>query len=341
MAVLLITLASACAGGGAAVPDAAPDDAVVAVQAAPVTDTALARAVVAAGTVAPRDEVTLAFKVGGPIATLAVDEGDLVRAGQRLAAIALDETDAAMAQARAGAEKAERDLARARRLYADSVVTLAQLQDAETAARIARAGMRAAALNRRYAEIVAPFVGVVLRRSADAGQIAAAGVPVIVLGSRGRGEVVRVSLSDRDAAAIRLGDPATVRFAALTGAPIDGVVSRIGAAADPSTGTFGAEIAVRGAGRLMAGMVGEAAIRPRRGVPTRLVPLAAVLEADGMAGSVFALSDDGRHAQRRSVRLGEIDGGAVAVLAGLDGVTRVVTGGAAYLADRAAVRVTP
>jgi RND family efflux transporter MFP subunit len=340
-AVLLLTLASACARGGAAVPDAAPAEAAVTVQAAQVTDTALARPVVAAGTVAPRDEVTLAFKVGGPIATLGVDEGESVRAGQRLATLALDETDAALARSDAGAEKAERDLARARRLYADSVVTLAQLEDAETAARIARAGVRAAALDRRYAEIVAPFDGVVLRRSADPGQIAAAGAPVLVLGSRGRGEVVRVSLSDRDAAAIRLGDPATVRFTALAGAEVEGMVSRIAAAADPATGTFGVEIAVRGAGSLMTGMVGEAAIRPRRAVRTRLVPLAALVEADGATGAVFALSADGRHAERRTVRLGAIDGGAVAVLGGLDGVARVVTGGAAYLADRAAVRVTP
>jgi multidrug efflux pump subunit AcrA (membrane-fusion protein) len=91
----------------------------------------------------------------------------------------------------------------------------------------------------------------------------------------------------------------------------------------------------------MIGMVGEAAVRPRRAVRTRLVPLAAVVEADGATGAVFALSADGRHAERRSVRLGAIDGGAVAVLGGLDGVARVVTGGAAYLADRAAVRVTP
>lgn len=340
-AALLAPIAAACGRGAAASPETAGPAAPVPVQAAAVTDTTVARPVVAAGTVAPRDEVTLAFKVGGPIATLAVDEGDAVRVGQRLATLALDETDAALAQSAAAAEKAERDLGRARRLHADSVVTRAQLEDAETAARIARAGVRAAALNRRYAVITAPFDGVVLRRAADAGQIAAAGAPVLVLGSRARGDVLRVALADRDAATVRLGDPATVRLAALAGGPLVGEVVRVAAAADAATGTFEVEVAVRAGQPLMAGMVGEAAIRPRRGVPLRLVPLAAVLEADGASGAVYALSPDGRRAERRTVRLGGIDGGHVAVLAGLDGVARVVTGGASYLADSASVRVTP
>src|SRR5215218_3340520 len=116
LAAALAPALAACTRGAAA--PAPPAAAPVAVHAAPVTDTALARPVVAAGTVAPLDEVTLAFKVGGPIASLTVHEGDAVRAGQVLATLALDETDAALVQTSAAAEKAERDLGRARRLYA-------------------------------------------------------------------------------------------------------------------------------------------------------------------------------------------------------------------------------
>lgn len=311
------------------------------VHAEPVTDTVMARRVVAAGTVAAHDEVTLGFKVGGAIAALRVDEGDVVRAGQSLATLALDETDAAVAQARAAAAKAERDLGRAERLYRDSVVTLAQRQDAETAVQIARAGVRAASLNRRYAEIVAPFDGVVLARKADAGQIVAPGGPVLVVGSRGRGTIVRVAVTDRDAMALRIGDAATVRFDALAGATVPATVTRLAARADAATGTFLAELTTRGGPVLLSGMVGEAHIDAGRGVRSQRVPLAAVLEADGERGTVFVLSADGRRAQRRQVRLGEIDGSSVAVLSGLDGVERVITGGASYLADNVSVRVTP
>ena len=340
-AILLAAAGAACAGTGDARPSDGAADAPIAVQDAPVTDTTLARPIVAAGAVAARDEVALAFTTGGPIATLTVDEGDVVRAGQTLATLALDKTDATMTQARAAATKAERDVARARRLHADSVVTLAQLEDAETAVQIARAGVQAAALDRRHARIVAPFDGVVLSRSADAGQIVAGGAPVLSVGSRGGGTLVRVSVTDRDVSAIQLGDPATVRFDAFGGATVQGTVARIAAAADAGTGTYLVEIALRDGPALRSGMVGAAAIRPRQGVPTKLVPLAAVLEADGTAGTVYVLSADGRQAERRRVRLGAIDGARVAVLAGLDGVSRVVTGGATYLPERASVQVTP
>jgi RND family efflux transporter MFP subunit len=339
--ILLAAAGAACAGSGDARPVDGAADAPIAVQVAPVTDTTLARPIVVAGTVAAREEVTLAFTTGGPLATLTVDEGDVVRAGQTLATLAVDKTEATVTQTRAAAEKAERDVARARRLHADSVVTLAQLEDAETAVQVARAGLRAAALDRRYARIVAPFDGVVLSRSADVGQIVAGGAPVLSVGSRGGGVLVRASVTDRDVSAIQLGDPAMVRFDAIGGADVQGNVVRIAAAADAATGTYLVEIALRGGPALRNGMIGAAAIRPRQGVPTKLVPLAAVLEADGAAGTVYALSTDGRQAERRRVRLGAIDGARVAVLAGLDDVSRVVTGGAAYLPERARVRVTP
>ena len=118
----LTTLAlSGCRGGEAQEIDEMGSRQPVAVRAVRVTNTMLARPIVTDGTVAPKDEIALSFKVGGVIARIAVDAGDAVRAGQVLAAVDLQEIDATLAKARSGAQKAERDLARARRLYADSV----------------------------------------------------------------------------------------------------------------------------------------------------------------------------------------------------------------------------
>ena len=80
------------------------------------------------------------------ISRIAVDAGATVAAGQLLAALDPREIDAAVTRAESAAEKAERDLARARRLYTDSVFTLSQFQDAETGGRFASvhdAGSRA------------------------------------------------------------------------------------------------------------------------------------------------------------------------------------------------------
>ncbi len=331
----------ACARSGAEAPATVVDQVAV-VRAAWITDTVLARPIVATGTVAPADEAALGFKIGGVIERIGVDAGDLVRAGQMLATLDLREIDAGLAKARSGEAKAERDLARARRLYTDSVVTLAQLQDAETAAELARADLETVAVNRRYAVIVAPASGVVLRRAAEPGENIEAGATVLVVGSSGagRGNVLEIGLADRDAVSVRKGDPAVARFDALPGREFAGRVARIGAAADPLTGTYEVEIALDGDG-LAAGLVGRAEIRPARGAPATLVPIEAVLEADGAEATVYALSADGKRAERRRVTVAFIAGSRVAVAGGLEGATRVLTDGAAYLDDGAAVRVAP
>jgi membrane fusion protein, multidrug efflux system len=331
-----------CASNGAEEPAIVVDQAAV-VRAAPVIDTVLARPIVATGTVAPADEIALGFKIGGVIARIAVDAGDPVRAGQTLAALDLREIDASLAKARSGAAKAERDLVRARRLYADSVVTLAQHQDAETAAELARADLEAAAFNRRYAVIVAPANGVVLRRSAEPGENISAGATVLVVGSRGAGRnnVLEIGLADRDAVSVRKGDPAVGRFDALPGRAFVGRVTRIGAAADPVTGTYEVEIGLDDSGALAAGLVGRVEIRPARGAPATLVPIEAVLEADGADATVYTLSADGKRAERRRVTVAFIEGSRVAVTGGLEGASRVLTDGAAYLDDGAAVRLAP
>jgi RND family efflux transporter MFP subunit len=339
MISVLALAALACGGDGQAAEENA--SAPVAVRSAPVTSAVLARPIVSAGTVTPRDEISLSFTIGGVIERIAVDAGDVVRAGQLLATLDLREINAGLTKARSAAEKAERDLARTRRLYADSVVTLAQMQDAETAAEIARADRDAAAFNRRYSVIVAPANGSILRRAAEPGETVTPGSTILILGSRARGTVVEVGLPDRDAAVVREGDLAVARFDAIPDMEFRGRVVQIAAAADAGTGTYTVEVSLEEAGDLAAGLVGQVEIKPSRGAPTTLVPIEAVLEADGGQATVYALSSDGTRAERRRVTVAFIDGDRVAVARGLEGVTAVLTDGAAYVDEGTVVRVSP
>jgi membrane fusion protein, multidrug efflux system len=338
VSILLLSLALAgCSRGRASAP---PDREPVAVRLAPVTVERIARPVTATGTLGPKEAVTLSFKIGGVIGRILVDEGQAVRAGDTLAALDLSEIDAGVTRARSAAEKAERDLVRARRLYADSVATLEQTQNAETGYDVARAELETATFNRRYAVIVAPAAGVILGRSAEPGELVGPGAPILTLGSRSRGVVVRAALADRDVVRLRRGDTAEVRFDALPDRPFAGTVTEIAAAADPLTGTYRVEVALPPAG-LASGLVGHVEFRPGATQPLALVPVEAVLEGDGSHATVFALSADGRRAERRAVTIAFLAGDRVAVLSGLEGVHAVVTDGAAYLDDGAVVRVQP
>ena len=337
MLVFPLVLA-ACGRGRAGAP--ASHDA-ISVRLAPVTVQSVAQPITATGVLGPKTEVPLSFKIGGVIGRILVDEGQSVRAGDTLALLELSEIDAGVARSRSAAEKGDRDLARARRLYNDSVATLEQVQNAQTGRDVAAAELATAAFNRRYAEIVAPAPGVILRRSAEPGQLVSPGTSILVLGSRSRGVVLRAALADRDIVRVHGRDHAIVRFDALPDARLEGTVTEIAAAADPFTGTYRVEVTLPGAAGLASGLVGEVEIRPRAATPVSLVPLDAVLEADGSRATVFTLAPDGQHAVRRTVRIAFLAGDRIAVLSGLEGVTSVVTDGAAYLDDGSAVRVQP
>ncbi len=339
--LLLLALAFGAAGCSTGGAQTRPAEQAVPVRIVSVALDRVAVPVTATGTFGSKEDVTLSFKVGGVVARVLVDEGQQVRAGQLLASLDFGEIDPGVTRARAAADKAGRDLARAQRLYADSVATREQVENAETARDAAKAELDAALFNRRHAEITAPADGVILRRQAEPDELVEAGATILTLGSRARGQVVRAWLADRDVVRIHRGDPATVRFDAVADRAFEGRVTEIAAGADPMTGTYRVEVSLDGSRVLTSGLVGAVEIRPAADQTVTLVPSESVLEADGSHGVVYTLAPDGRSAVRRTVTLAFLAGDRVAIAAGLEGAKSVITDGAAYLDDGRPVEVRP
>jgi RND family efflux transporter MFP subunit len=319
----------------------------VANEAAPVRTVPAERADVdasvrAVGILTPSDEVRLAFKVGGVIESMNVDVGDRVRRGQVLAVLKGTEVNAAVAQAAEAAEKSRRDLERARQLQADEVATQEQVEDLTTAYNVARSNLQAAQFNARFATIVAPSDGVVLQRLALADELVAGGQPVLVFGATGDGWVIRASLADRDAVRVNLGDAARISFDAFPGRSFDGKVTRVGSAADPQTGTFEVEIEVAPAGaRFVRGLIAKVdlAIRSQGPSMQTVVPVTAIVQANGAVAVIYVHHPEEGVARRREITVGRIVGERVVVLEGLAPGEQVVTDGAAWLTDGHAVRI--
>lgn len=294
------------------------------------------------GTLGAKEEVPLAFKIGGVVTRVAVEVGQAVREGELLAELSLTEIDGQVSAAREGLAKARRDLARAERLHADSVVTLAQLEDARTGFEVAEAQAKAAEFNRQYAVIRAPATGVVLLRQLEAGQVVGPGTPVLVLRTERRGLVLRAAAADRDAVRIAVGEKATLTFDAFPGDEFVGTVERVGVAASPMTGTYEVEISLAATNRrFVSGLIGRATLRPRGTAALPFIPAEALLEVDGANASVFVLGDDGRSVQRRRVRVAFLDRGFAALVGGMDSTVQVVTAGATRLGEGSLVTVVP
>lgn len=324
---------SACSGA-----DATPDTTSIApipITLGDVTRESVSRPITATGAFGPKDEVLLSFKIGGIVARVTVDEGAAVSRGAQLAVLDLREIDAQLTKANIAVDKATRDVTRLRALQRDSVATLAQLQDAESALAAAAADLQTARVNREYAVITAPSSGRILRRRVQPGALVSPGQDVLTLGSDARGRVVRVGIPDRDAVRVQDGQRAEVEFDAMPGRTFEGRVSQRGAATDARTGMVLVEISVTGADMMPAGTVARVSITVPSTTEVTLVPVEAIIEADGNSATVYSMRD-GR-AVRHEVRVLYISGARVAV-EGLDGVTQVVSSGAPYLSDNSPVR---
>jgi RND family efflux transporter MFP subunit len=338
-----LALVAGCGAKQAQAPAAEAATTPAPVRAEPVASATVAHQARAVGVLGPRDEVRLAFKVGGIVERVLVDAGDRVRKGQLLAELKRTEVDAAVAQANEAAEKARRDLERGQRLRRDEVATEEQVENLTTAYKVALANLQAARFNAQFARIVAPADGVVFERLVEDGELVQAGQPVVVLGATGSGWVVRAGLADRDAVRVEPGAAAEVTFDAFPGRVFAGRVTRIGAAADRLTGTFEVEVEVQPDGaRFARGLVGKVAL-PLASVDgiagdSTVVPVTALVEADGPRAVVYVIDREHKVARRKDVTLGPILGEQVVVTAGLAVGEPVITDGAAWLTDGRAVR---
>ena len=339
-AALIPALLVATACGGADAAPAAADAARIPVRVVRPESRRTMPPIVLTGTLGAKEEIPLAFKIGGVVARVAVEAGQSVGEGQVLAELSLAEIDAQVSAAREGRDKAQRDMARAERLLADSVATRSQVEDARTQLDVTSAQLRVAEFNRQYAVIRAPASGIVLRRQLEAGQLVSPNTPLLVLRTERRGLVLRAAAADRDAVRLKAGERARIAFDAFPGEEFVGVVERVGVSAMPMTGTYEVEVSVNsGSRRLSSGLIGRVTMSPRAATAMPMIPAEALLEVDGESASIFVLNETGDAVHRIAVRVAFLDGPMAAISGGLSANARVVTAGATRLVEGAKVTV--
>jgi RND family efflux transporter MFP subunit len=336
-ALVSLTFLSAC-GGGKKPEAASAASAIVAaipVEIARASQAGTANSTSATGTFGREREIILSFRSPGILSRLTVEVGDTVTKGQVIATIDPTQLDARARAAQADAEKAQRDLNRDKALAEKGFVSAARLADRETALVAARANVTAATFDTRFATLVAPASGVVLTRNARAGEVVGAGQPIISIGDVSSPLILKVPLSDRDVAQVRLGDSTTVTVPALD-ATLPGTVTRIQQSADSATGVFLVQITVPARPDLKTGFVGKANLVSARTIDVPVgqvsVPAEAVFGANGKNAFVYGLSADGKKAKKIEVRFDGFQGER-ALIGGIAPGAAVVTAGGGYIDD--------
>ena len=305
---------------------------------APVTRQAYRIPVRATGLLGTKEQMKLSFKTGGIVKKLQASEGHAYRKGDILAVLDLSEVEASVRQAHIGLEKAGRDLERARNLYRDSVATLEQFQNAQSAFELAKSQVQIAEFNLRHSSITAPADGKVQKVLVEASELIAPGHPAILYASTEDDWIMRATLTDKDVVRISIGDSASLQIDAFQGKSFMGEVSELASVADPVTGTYEAEIRVFTPDpRFRSGFFARAEIHPNDSDLALTVPLECLLDATDGQASVFLYTNG--TVQLKRVRTGPFLDEKVVIREGLKEGEQVVSEGARYLQSGMKVEV--
>ncbi|WP_026354243.1 efflux RND transporter periplasmic adaptor subunit [Massilia niastensis] len=301
------------------------------------------------GEVRPRYESRLGFRVGGKIVERKVDVGAAVRRGQVL--MRLDPQDLRLAenQARASlrAAETERDLARADYqrhvdLRARNFVSQAVLEARESALKAAeanvdaaRAAFRGQANQAGYASLVADLDGVVTAIDAEAGQVVAAGAPVVRVARTDEKEVVIGIPEDRVEALRQAGD-VSVRLWADRGRAIPGKIREVSPMADPASRTYTVKVSIPARPEIRLGMTATVQIASGNGASSLRVPLSALVQNQG-ATHVWVVENGAVRLAKVAVA-GQVDND-VLLGGGVQAGQSVVTAGVHLLKNGQKVRI--
>ncbi len=336
----LLLLLQGCNGASSA-PEGADERPAIAASLHDVGARAESQEAEATGTIRLRRETPLAFVTNGRVASIAVREGDVVRAGQLLAALDPSAIDSALSAAEARASQASAELQRQKQLAQQGWVSTARVESAEAAYRASEAERSAAAFNRRHARITAPADGVVLSRLAEPGQTVAAGEPVLVLGEYPSGHVLRVPLPAALAAGLETGRQANVHFPDGAAPDMAARIIEVAGRADPATGTFQVEFALPAHPALRSGMIASVRIAGAGGPAPLMVPATAIFSARADEGFVWVVDPGSGRIAARLVTLGRVSDAGVEILGGLARGERIVSAGIDRLAEGDRVRPAP
>lgn len=294
---------------------------------APVQQQAVAMTEVVPGSVVPDQQAKIASRLMGYIRNLNVEVGQTVKAGQLL--FSIDPTDitgqirqaqSGLAQARAALADAKADYDRFSTLYKQQSVTRQQFEKmrlqyevAQQNLSAAEAGLEQAKGQMRYAEVKAPFDGVVVQKLAVAGDLAAPGNPVLILENR-KLMSVQVEVSSDLYQQLALGDAANVTIEGQ-GAAMKATISNLVGSANPMTRTHTVKLSLNDApASVNSGAFARVAFQ-RGERKALLVPSSSVVTRGGITG-VFVVGED-QIARFRMVRTGMTQGDSIEIQAGV------------------------
>ncbi len=285
------------------------------------------------GEVRARIESRFGFRVAGKLMQRAVEPGQRVKSGQLLAQLDsrdyLLAADAAKAQVTAAATNRNLSVAEYKRfseLKDQNFISGAELDRRDAAVKGAEAQLEQAQAQLSsqrnqtgYTKLTSDVSGVVLGVEAEAGQVVAAGQPIVRIAKDGPRDVV-FSVPEDKVALVTMGSPVEVRTWSGSGA-MKGVVREIAASADPVTRTFQIKVSMDGKNAAEGLALGSTVnVTPQAlslaGIEVIKLPTSA-LKRDGKSTAVWVVDRATMTVKSQNVEVVSAEGNDVVVSSGV------------------------
>jgi RND family efflux transporter MFP subunit len=303
------------------------------------------------GSVKPRTEMNLGFRIAGKVTERLVDIGDRVKPGDVLARIdavdyelAVRTAEANLAAAEKQVETAELVKRRVEQLFAKKVASQADVdeallshQQAVASRDAARSSLQQARNQVAYSELKADRNGIVTALDADRGQVVAIGTPVVTVAVDDEKEI-QIAVPEGDVAHFRPGKPVTVGFWTDDRLRLDGKVREVAGSADPRSRTFAIRVSLPDDPRVLLGMT--ATVRAAIDTDEQLVsvPLEALAEKDGKR-IVWIVDRGTATVHSREIAVADFTANGVRVREGLRPGDIVVAAGTQFMAEELKVKL--
>lgn len=286
--------------------------------------------------------VKLSAEATGIVQDLRVQEGDSVKAGQRLARIKQEAQSASVRRAQTNLAQAKRELARISALAKKGVVGRQELDQAKDRVDLAQMDIRDRGRDLANTKVTTPIKGVVTQRAVQAGDFVGAGATLLEITDFST-LVARVYVAERELDRIAVGQPVQVEGKAALGRKAKGRILRIAPTVDAATGTVKVTVALppqslNKATDFRPGMYAEVTIKISERQGVLALPKSAVSYENGNASVMLAQEGV---AKRVSVTLGQRDGDWVELRGGIQAQDQVIVAGQQNLKDGAKIKVVP
>jgi membrane fusion protein (multidrug efflux system) len=283
------------------------------------------------GDVMPIQQAGIFSKVSGNLERIYSDMGSSVRANQLIATIDSTELYQQYQQTFATYQNTLLTYNRAKRLVEKDLVSEQDINNAETAMKVAKANYDAAATRLSYARIVAPFSGIITKRFLDPGTLVTANnATLFTLMDLDRVKIT-VNIPEKDVSFVYKVRNARITLDALPGKEFEGRVTLFSDAVDLTTRTMDVQVEVVNKDHLIKpGMFATVQMTVAERQNAITIPTNAILKDD--AGQyVFAL--DGSSAKCIRVKTGVELLERTEILSGLTGNETVITVGQQFVKD--------